>query len=321
MYDRLAGSFPYESSLFRINALSLAAFGGAAVPLTSTLSLTSGLRVEWSRQRMHRRESIPAPLDFAVAAESSAVLPQLGIVYTPERNTTLSVTAGAGYKPGGFSAFTDLAALATFGPERTQGVEAALTHQGTDGRWSATVRAFCYDITGYQIERSFATGGIGNEYLDVNAARARSTGGELELRWNPFRALTIAADAGVTQARLRRFTDPFTGVNYAGNQAPAVPTGNASLSADVSGFHGWFAGAELDAVGRTYFTEDEDLAFGQRAYVLLNARIGFTRGRYRFSIYARNLTRTDYYASVTPGVGHATPGDPPTWGFELRTHF
>jgi outer membrane receptor protein involved in Fe transport len=246
------------------------------------------------------------------------LLPKLGLTYAPDRNTSFFATVGAGFKPGGFSAFTGTRSLAAFGPERTKTFEAGVTRPSADQKLTATARLFYYDITGYQIERSFATGGTGNEYLVVNAPRARSFGGELELNWQLRPGLTLAAEVGATDVTLREFTDPFTGISYAGNRAPAVPVYDASLRADYEASGGFFGGLELTSNGRTYYTESEDLDFGQRAYALLGVHLGYAAGNYRLTVYGENLADARYYSAITPGTGHGTPGAPRTVGVEVR---
>jgi outer membrane receptor protein involved in Fe transport len=266
---------------------------------------------------MARQEQVPTLQDFDLSRESSAFLPKLGLEVM-RGGAEWFVTAGAGFKPGGFSAFTGNRALASFGPERTRTLEAGVTRANAPRTLAATARLFYYDISGYQIERSFDTGGGGNDYLVVNAPHARSFGAELELSWKPGSDLTLAMDAGTTDVTLRDFTDPFTGESFAGNRAPAVPVYDLSVRADYAPVNGFFAGLELTANGRTYYTEGEDLAFGQRAYVLLEARIGYTSGRYRVTVYGENLADERYYSAITPGTGHGTPGAPRTFGVEFR---
>lgn len=317
-FDRTFGPFPYEKSEFQITARDLAAFGEATWRVTPAVSLTAGARAEDSRKEMARQEQVPVLQDFNLTRDSSVLLPKVGLDYTRGHDTDWFVSAGAGFKPGGFSAFTGNPALATFGPERTRTLEAGVTRTNAAKTAMATARFFYYDISGYQIERSFDTGGGGNDYLVVNAARARSLGGELELSWKATPELTLALDAGATDVTLRKFTDPFTGQSFAGNRAPAVPVYDLSVRADYALEAGFFAGVELSANGRTYYTESEDLAFGQRAYALLDAHLGYARGRYRVTLYGENLADARYYSAITPGTGHGTPGAPRTYGIELR---
>lgn len=321
-FTRLFGPFTFEKSVFRIDSRDVAAFGEATFKLSSALRLTAGLRAEDSRKKMDRQEFVPTPQVFNLKRESSALLPKLGVSFNPNRETNLFATLGAGYKPGGYSAFTGNRALAAFGPERTKTFEAGITQSTPDKSLAATFRVFYYDITGYQIERSFATSSVvADDYLVVNAPRARSLGGELELTWRPLAGLTIAADLGTTDVTLREFRDPYTGVSYSGNRAPYVPTYDASIRADYQHGSGWFAGVEVTSNGRTYYTEAESVTFGQKTYTLLGAHVGFSRDRFRVSAYGDNLTDKGYYSAITPGTGHGTPGAPLTYGIEASLKF
>jgi iron complex outermembrane recepter protein len=320
-FQRLFGPYPYEDSNYQIDSQDLAGYGEATWKLNPMLSLTAGLRVEDVRKSMDRHERVPTVQVFDLHNESTAALPKLGLSYTPDHQTNFFATVGAGYKPGGFSAFTGEQSLASFGPERTATIEAGVTRTSVDKTLSTTARVFYYDIRGYQIERSFATGSSGNEYLDVNAPKARSFGGELEFAWRPVDGLTLAVDLGYTDVTLREFTDPYTGISYAGNRAPAVPVYDADLRADYQSTGGFFYGVEVSSNGRTYYTEAEDLEFGQKAYALLSAHVGYAQGRYRVTVYGDNLTGTDYYSSITPGTNHGTPGAPRTYGVEAGLKF
>lgn len=320
-FQRLFGPYTFEESAYRIANRNFAAYGEATWKLAPALRLTAGLRAESSRKRFHRDEAVPTSQTFDLTRNASALLPKLGLSYAANSQTSLFATVGAGFKPGGFSAFTGNAALAAFGPERTKTFEGGVTHSTADKKLAATLRMFYYDIDGYQIERSFATSSFADDYLVLNAPRARSLGGEIELSWKPCTGLTLAADFGVTNVTLREFTDPYTGDNFAGNRAPAVPEYDASLRADYAHRSGFFVGIELSAVGETFYTEAEDGFFGQKAYSLLNARIGYAQGQYRVTVFGQNLTDKEYYSAITPGTYHGTPGAPRTVGVEFAAKF
>lgn len=320
-FTRQFGPFTFEQSVFRIDSKDVAAFGEATFKLSRALSLTAGLRVEDSRKKMDRREFVPVPQAFDLRRESSALLPKLGLSYHTNPLTNLFATLGAGYKPGGFSAFTGNRALAAYGPERTKTFEAGITRSNLEKTVGATFRFFYYDITGYQIERSFATNAFADDYLVVNAPRARSFGAELEFTWQPITGLTLAADVGALDVTLREFRDPYTNTVYKGNRAPYVPVYDLAVRADYRHASGWFAGVELTSNGRTYYTEAESLTFGQRTYALLGARVGYTAGAFRVTAYGDNLTDKGYYSAITPGTGHGTPGAPLTYGIEASFRF
>lgn len=314
-FTRSFDTVVFEQSSFHLKNRDLAGFGEVAWPVSRALTVTPGLRVETARREMIRREYGPVPQVFSLQDESSAVLPKVGLTYALLR-TEVFATVGAGYKPGGFSGFTGNPALAAFGPERTEAAEVGITRANAAKTATGTARVFYYDITGYQIERSFATGALADDYLVVNAPRARSFGSELELSRTLFEPWVVSLAVGVTEVELREFRDPFTNVDYRGNRAPYVPRYDASVRLAYGRPRGWFGDAEVNATGKTFYTEDEAPGFAQKAYALLRARVGYGTRRYRVAVFGDNLTDEGYYRSISPGTFHGTPGAPRTVGVE-----
>jgi outer membrane receptor for ferric coprogen and ferric-rhodotorulic acid len=97
-----------------------------------------------------------------------------------------------------------------------------------------------------------------------------------------------------------------------------VPLYDLSLRADYATRTGFFAGVAFTANGRTYYTEAEDLHYGQRAYSLVGAHAGYAWLRWRATVFGENLGDTRYYSAITPGTEHGTPGAPRTVGMEIR---
>jgi iron complex outermembrane receptor protein len=128
--------------------------------------------------------------------------------------------------------------------------------------------------------------------------------------------VTFAATLGITDVTLREFTDPFTGTSYAGKRAPYTPAFDANLSVTYRTGTGWFAGAEVAVVGKTFYDESQDPAFAQDERATVGARLGYEAARWRVSLYGENLTDERYYSLIIPGVGHGVPGAPRTYGIE-----
>ncbi len=313
--------FSSEASSYRIGQDSLAAYGEAALKAGNGLTLTPGLRLEGSWKTFDRTEIAPVPGAFRLHANSAALLPKLAADYELSPRASLFASIGAGYKPGGFSSFTASPVLAAFGPERTTAFEVGATRTSADRTLTGTARVFWYDITGYQIERSFTAA----DYLVVNAPRARSRGAELELTWRPADRLRLTSGVGYTDVTLLRFTDPFTGTSYAGNRPPDVPVFTANLRLEYRDPRGWFAGVGVTATGRVYYSEAQDPSLMQSAYGLLNARFGWEDARWRVALYGNNLLDQAYYSAMTPlggpGSDHGTPGAPRTYGVEVTRKF
>lgn len=321
-FVRQFGGFTFEESTYQFEVTDLAIFGEATFAATDALDITLGLRGVSTEMDSERIEIIPVPQVTLAKHESETALPHLNARYDLGNGTTAFANFAMGYKTGGFSAFTGNAVLAPYDAEYTTAYEAGVTHATADGRYAVTVRAYFYDIDDYQIERSFATAPNGaDDYLVVNADSAESIGGELELTWRPAKGLDLSAAYGLTDTTLSNFTDPYAGTVYDGNRVPYVPSYDLHLQARYQHDSGFFAGASLTTLGKTYYTEAEDPTFAQDTYTLLDARIGYATDKYRISVSGRNLTDEEYYSAITPGTFHGTPGAPRTWQAELTLLF
>jgi len=322
--DRVFSGFPIERSAYDIHSQSAVWFGRRTFKTANAWLVTSGLRVEHTAKDFTRIETIPGSSTIRRNNDWSAVLPTLEASRELDPSSNVTFTASGGFKPGGYSGYTGRADLAEFGPQRNWSLEASYHHfrndgTATEGSGYYLVRAYAMQVSGYQIERSFAVpGSFTDEYLVVNADEATVLGTELETSWWLTKKVKLSLIGSLCQATLKKFRDPFTGTSYSGNRAPYVPSGNARLRVDYSnGPHGLFAGAGITLTGTTYYDERETAMFAQRTYALIEADFGWhiPRGQVRF--YSRNLGDRQYYSSITPGVGHATPGAPLTWGGEL----
>ncbi len=316
--DRIFGGFPVEKSGFTTDAEIFALFGKANFTPAAGWVITPGVRAERSSKDFVRTETVPGNQVYARSNDWSAFLPSLAVTRRFDKTSDLTVTLSRGFKPGGYSAFTSRADLTTFDPQTTWGLEAAYTTSPRDSNFTYTARAYAYRVTGYQIERSFAVPAANtDEYLVVNADRARVLGFELESTWRPIRDVTVTLASSVSQAKLTGFTDPFSGADYSGNQAPYVPTYNGGLRVDYHPERGFFAGAGFTWTGTTYYDEQQTAMFAQGSYALLEAQAGYSFAHGDVRIFGRNLGDREYYSSITTGVGHATPGAPLTYGARL----
>ena len=316
--QRSFSGFPIEDSSFTLGSESLAVFSQGRFPTGAGWFIAPGLRLEHDAKDFTRAEFIPGQSLHRQKNSWDALLPSLSATRRFDARTDLTLTAARGFKPGGYSAYTGIASLAAYAPQSTWGLEAALTTAAAKSKWTFVSRAYAYRVSGYQIERSFAVpGSAGDEYLVVNARRAQVLGLELEGNWRPAADVTVRAVAGLTRVTLQDFTDPFTQANYSGDRAPYAPAGNAALRVDYHPARGFFCGAGLTWTGRTFYDERETAGLAQNAYALVDAAIGCTFARAEFRIFGRNLADKAYYSAIVPGVAHATPGAPLTWGAAL----
>lgn len=304
--------FPVEVSSYQLKARTAALFGEAVFAPAAGWRVTAGLRAEETKKDFDRSQRVPGPGRFTGHKTFDALLPKLAVSYALSADTTASASLSLGAKPGGWSAYTGNANLAPFQAEQAAAFEAGLDTALAHKTVKLAARVFAYAIRDYQIERSFNA----TDYLVVNAPRARALGGEIEAAWRPAPEWTLAAALGATDVMLREFTDPFTAKSHAGNRAPYAPDYDAHFSATYRAAAGWFAGAELAATGKTFYDESENPLFAANAHAVVNARLGYDAARWRVSVYGENLAGKGYSALIIPGVRHAAPGAPRTWGVE-----
>jgi iron complex outermembrane receptor protein len=316
--DRVFSGFPIEQSTFTTDADTMAVFGRALFKPVDGWTLAPGLRAENTAKDFTRVETIPTSSVLNRDEDWSAFLPSLAATRRIDDATDLTFTLARGFKAGGYSAYTGRADLAGFGPQRSWTLEAAYHTSLRESNLSYTARAYASRVTGYQIERSFAVpNSFTDEYLVVNAGEARVLGFELESVWRPARDLSVTLVASVSHATLEEFTDPFTGDDHSGNRAPYAPAGNGALRVDWRPATGFFAGAGATWTGTTYYDEQETDFLSQRSYTLIEADAGYAFARGEVRLFGRNLGDREYYSSITPGVGHGTPGAPLAWGGEV----
>jgi outer membrane receptor protein involved in Fe transport len=310
-------NIPIEVSGYSLTARTAALFGDATITPLAGWRVTFAARAEETKKDFDRSQRVPAAGHFTDAKTFDSFAPKLSASYALNAETTASASVSLGTKPGGWSAYTGNAALAPFKQERATAFEAGVDTALANKTVKLAARLFDYEIDNYQIERSFNA----NDYLVVNAPRARSLGGELEATWRPIAEWTLAATLGLTDVTLREFTDPFTNKNFSGNRAPYAPIYDGHVSATWRGPSGWFAAAEFAATGKTFFDESENPAFAARAHLVANARFGYETPRWRATLYGENLGDTQYAALIIPGVRHVSPGAPRTYGIELTAKF
>lgn len=306
------GAIPIEASDFRLRSRTQAFFSEIHLASVSDWHFMTGIRAEHTRRDFRRSQSVPGPGRFSDAKSFDSVQPKFTASYDLHDNATVSASIALASKPGGWSAYTENASLARFSAEETLAFELGFDTTYLDKTVAFAARAFVYSIEDYQIERSFTA----TDYLVVNAPRARSFGGEIEASWRPTSAFTFTATLGMTSVTLREFTEPYTNTLLNGNRAPYTPDFDMHLSATYRTPTGWYAAGELAMVGQTYFEESQAPAFKTTARETANARIGYGTTRWRAGAYIENIGNEGYYSLIIPGVGHAVPGAPRTYGIE-----
>ncbi|MBO4486595.1 MAG: TonB-dependent receptor [Prevotella sp.] len=173
----------------------------------------------------------------------------------------------------------------------------------------------------------------------VNAGKSHSCGLELALRGKAFGGqLDWNATYGYTSAKFDDYVVKLNNVgvnadipwfdeseNHKGNYVPFVPQHTFSLAGDYHFTPQFTLGLNLTGQGKTWW--DEANTFSQKFYALLGAHADYDFGPAVISLWARNLTDTQYntfavQSSAAGGTRYfAQRANPFQAGIDLRLHF
>jgi len=297
-----------------------ALFGECTHTPREKLHVTLGLRLDYSLRDLKRSRTStfgsPPPVgaddDFFNAA------PKLTLTYDVADDLLIYGSTGLGFKPGGFSGIIDPPRSPRFETETAWANEIGLKSSWADGKVTANAALFYYEITDYQVEQ-FMPAGL--DLTVANAPEATTLGGELDLTMRPLKGWEVTGFFGYTDARLRRYTDPFTGITVQDAQAPFVANFNSGVATQYKHDKGPFARVEYVVVGEKFHDAANTSRFKQSAYGFLNARIGFEREHFGLFLFGENLTDTHYFTKKFPSTDSGAPGLPRSFGVMLVARY
>jgi hypothetical protein len=178
----------------------------------------------------------------------------------------------------------------------------------------------------------FAPSGLGR--MTVNAGHSASLGAEANVRAIITNALSLNASYGYTHATFKDYRgqvknqqQQIVSVDYKDNYVPMIPQNTFSLGGEYAfTFQNCFINklvfnAQYNGVGRIYWTESNDLT--QKAYGLLNGKIGITMNKVQVDFWGRNLTDKSYatFGFVSSSNTFMQKGRPMQAGVDLRYRF
>jgi iron complex outermembrane recepter protein len=265
------------------------------------------------------------------SADWGAWTPRLGLEYELARGGLLYASVARGFKSGGFNGrATEVAnpqQRAPYDPEFVWTYELGAKGMAAGGRARASVAGFYNDYTDLQLSSFGAVDtngdGVDDQFLPLftNAARAVTTGFEVDAAGVPLRGLEVFGGVGYTFSEYREYVERGVDLSRS-RELPNAPrwTGNAGVEASVPlrvltlrlG-----AGAAYQGKRHLAVTNLPDLL--QEAYTLLDAHATLLADRWRLTVGGHNLTDERYLvagldASSPPfGIVNGFYGDPRIW--------
>lgn len=308
----------YQDTAFDMTEENYALFGNLGWEVFDGFELKFGMRLDLAEREINRvRREGTERYEVRKPATYANIAPEFGFEWKSCDWATFHGKTGLAFKPGGFSAYSDIAELAQFDTESIWANEIGVRFEALGGRLRLGATAFWNEIQDYQVERSITFG----EYIVINAPEVTARGVEVELVAQPFEGFVIGGNFGLTQAQFDDYRDPYSELDYTGNEVPFVPAWTASAFASYRHACGAFARAEGTFVGDTFYDEVNTPYFRQSSYGLLGASVGYERGWFSVAAFGQNLTGSEYFSYVVPSILGGNVAPPQSVGIKVTLRY
>jgi len=327
---------PSASVYTRVVSKTYAAYAQGSFSLTDQLSATLGARVNRDEKTYymdHRRIRDGGVIANLTRKGSwDSFTPKVGLEYKATPDALLYVSAGKGFKSGGFNArpLNDASEVTEYQPETLWTYEGGVKTAWLDRRLILNLAGYFSEykniqVTVNQTPRNFV----------ANAAAGEVKGVELEAQAKPAAAWDFNLGVGYMDAE---YTSVGQGL-AAGQVLPItlathfVKAPKWTANAGVQYTHELGSGARLVARAdwSHYSTVYNDVAndpdLTQGAYDLFSARLAYTSadGKWQAAVFGSNLSDERYMvsgnASAGFGLKEASFGRPREWGVSLSRTF
>lgn len=331
---------------------SIAGFTQIGYAVTDQLNITGGIRytndkIDFSTGVTEPLGPLPWITGIVPASELygptdsnkswSEPTGQLSIDYHINDDVMLYGLYSRGFKGGGFqgSAPSEAAALIPFEPEFANNYEVGFKSQLFDNTLMVNFTYFHTDFSDLQIRerRELIPGDPTTAIIVVfNAASAKINGTEFEVAWaTPIDGLELSLAGGTLSTTISESPNLLS----LDTDLPQAPNASGSVVADYIRELGNDSTLNVNVSYR--YTGDFWWDIGnkepgfEKAYGLLDGTISLTKDDWKFTLWGKNLTKTEYFSfgqsiTQTPGTNQggvlvARIGTPRTWGVTVSREF
>lgn len=333
---------------------SKAIYGQTTFAVSDRFNLTGGLRYTEERKE---RDGVNAfqyapgedqpPLYYGPYDDSRTVITginyargkwtstdwKVGFDFEATDTNMLYGNVGTGFKTGGY----DDGVNRTFKPEHVTTVEVGSKNRFMEDKVQVNLVAYRSDYKDLQIAGTGYDEVTGLAYgATVNAAKASTTGLEVDLRARPTKADNIGLTLGLMDAKYGNFPTGELGdtwhteaFNYKGNRLRAAPrvTGTVSYSHDFEMGNG----GTLTPDFRVRYTSSQYMHYTnfpiskQDSYTNSSFTLTYAKDKWQVRAFVRNIENDVVYANVTPNNPTDTAiyylQDPRTYGIGVNVRF
>jgi outer membrane receptor protein involved in Fe transport len=289
VYDG-AGSSGLNS---RYGATNLALYGSMDVDLGAHSSLTAGLRVERRTAAYADSADIATPFPDQ---RNDMVGGNLSWTYDAGGGRHYYATLARGYKGGGFNIGAGiLSEQRNFGPETLYSAETGLKYAQPGEPLQLQADVFYMRRRNMQVylsEQLQQSNPLAYVFFTQNAADGENYGLESEGNYRLGERWQIVGSGALLHTGYVGVGGQFASLGIDGRAQPFAPDYQVSLGIEYGAGPGWFARLDSHALGSFYYYTSD--AQSSHAYHLENLRIGYRRGNWTASVWARNLFNVSY---------------------------
>jgi iron complex outermembrane recepter protein len=325
-----------ETSIYGFQGTeSYSLFGQSDYDLTSTTTITAGLRYTWEKVSRSKSRVESGGVQIAPLPNQKANFEKLTwrFALNQELSQDVSVygSASRGFKSGGFN-IVGVGAVPAYSPEVLDAYEVGLKSQLLDRRLRFNISAYLYKFKNIQVQLTQ----VGGENT-ANAAAATLKGIDVDFQALLFEGFTLSGAAGYAKGEY----DSYPGATG----FPASPSQGGVFVFDASGQRTVYTPKFSGNIAANYTTETDigklsfdasfvhsDSVFVQPtnrgklpSYNVVNGSISWRTpdDRYGVRLWAANLFDERYIATLLEsGLGDLQVAAPPrTFGITLSTKF
>lgn len=319
----------------RLDTTSKAVFASATWKVSERIEATLGGRYTRDEKSIHYTQSDPVGLlggnaDIRASDSWAEFTPNANVRYRFTPDIIGYVTASKGFKSGGFNDALGDANGISFAPETLWNYEAGVKSTLFDRRVVLNAAVYYMKWDNIQLSQDNPATPAYDPII-LNGGAAHSQGVEVELTARPIPALELGANLSVQQAE---YDDGVLPTGEPLRKLPFAPDYSGMVSADyripLEGVGELSLFGEYQLRGRSYLTNNNDPDGRVGPYGLLNLRASLESedGRWRLSLWGKNLTDETYKQRLFDlanqdqvGQKFIVLGEPRTYGVELKVTY
>ena len=268
----------------KLSSKTMSLFTNIIHPINEKWIINSGIRYDKEKKDIEVVGS-----NIYIEDEWSNISPKISLQYNLSKDAMGYMTVAKGYRSGGFNPYATTKNRESYDEESLISYELGYKAMFLDNRVKFNSAVYYMDIDDMQVQEMPIPGIV---YI-VNAAAATSKGFEIDIETLLNDEITFFASLGYNKTTFKQFKDNRG--DYTGNYNPYAPKYNFNLGAQYRNESGYYARADINGYGETYF--DSANEYSQDAYKLVNIKLGYEASNYDIYLYANNLFDKEHHAT------------------------